>query len=672
MTMNVSDGEPGLRRPTREQACDRIPGTRFRLDGWIGGYLDAVGERWLKVAPSRNPAMLEMFADRDREPLRELLPWSGEFAGKYLTSAVQVYRVTRDESLRRVIDEFATRLIALQAEDGYLGAWPKGSRLTGHAPNVRFHYPSMDLTPPNDRTWDAWSHHHVMMGLLMWFEETGEESFLSSARRIGDLLCDVFEKRPLVDIPARIAATDPKAQELRPWRTCCALSPDGSFEFEPAVFCSTEMNQAVIHSLCRLYEHTGDERYLRQALKIRDEFATVAEDGTLLAGNYLEGPLSGKDFFELPHVHWESLHAVMGLADLAAIAGDERSRTAVDAIWWSIVKTDRHNTGAFSSDETVVGNPYVESGIETCCVVAWVELSVEMLRLTGDSIVADELEFTTLNAVVGYHEANGRWVTYDTPMDGVRRPSMPDLSFQAREGSPDMNCCSAHGARGFGAISEWALMADDDGLMLNWYGPGSMTAPWRGGEVTLTQETEYPRDDTVRLNIEVDEPRSFVLRLRIPHWATTTDVRVNGEPVPNVVPGQYLALERMWSSGDRIDITFDFALQYWVGERECEGKVSIYRGPILLTYDPRFDTLDSDELPALDARGLEGEVVDLDGELSPMLLMEFQAPDGRTLRLCDFGSAGSEGSPYRSWLKVDSCQKTDFSRDNPRRTAPVP
>src|SRR5436190_724714 len=78
----------------------------------------------------------EIFRDRDRKPWRDLVPWAGEFAGKYLVSAVQVWRVTGDESLKNTIADFVPRLIALQADDGYLGPWPKESRLTGRAPNA--------------------------------------------------------------------------------------------------------------------------------------------------------------------------------------------------------------------------------------------------------------------------------------------------------------------------------------------------------------------------------------------------------------------------------------------------------------------------------------------------------------------------------------------------------
>src|SRR5688500_13503394 len=55
---------------SQRRACTRIVGTKFNVSGWIGNYLNAVSEQWLKVAPFSNPAMLEMFRDRDREPKR--------------------------------------------------------------------------------------------------------------------------------------------------------------------------------------------------------------------------------------------------------------------------------------------------------------------------------------------------------------------------------------------------------------------------------------------------------------------------------------------------------------------------------------------------------------------------------------------------------------------------
>jgi hypothetical protein len=81
--------------------------------------------------------------------------------------------------------------------------------------------------------------------------------------------------------------------------------------------------------------------------------------------------------------------------------------------------------------------------------------------------------------------------------------------------------------------------------------------------------------------------------------------------------------------------------------------------------------MDPDQVPPLDAAALTGKTVASADWLPPMLLLEFTATDGRPVRLCDFGSAGLGGSPYRSWLEVKGVANTKFSRTNPLRTSHV-
>ena len=605
--------------------CTRPASARYDLIGAVGEYLDGVTDQWLLPAPAANPGILDMFADRDRLPHRDQMPWAGEFAGKYLTSAVQVLRLTRSKALRRHIDSFARQLCALQAEDGYLGPWPADSRLTGTAGNCT----------GERQTWDAWGHYHAMLGLLLWYEESGSGKALKCARRMGDLMCERF----LGEVSQRLVDTG-----------------------------STEMNLAPVHSLSLLYRHTGDERHLALARQIADEFAAEGPDGPL-AGDYVRTAVAGREFFDTPKPRWESLHPIMGMLELYYLTGEDTYRQAFEHIWWSIAKLDRHNNGGFTSGEKAQGNPYHQGAIETCCTVAWVAMSVEMLRLTGNSVVADEIELSTLNSILGLHSQSGRWVTYNTPMDGVRKASAHEIVFQAREGTSELNCCSVNGPRGLGMISDWALMEDADGLLVNYYGPGSMEAKVGKTPVTLAQETEYPRKGKVTIKVRPARTRRFSLKLRIPYWSQSTRVRVNGKAVSEPRPGRYLVIDRKWRKGDVIELSLDMRPHFWAGERECEGKVSVYRGPILLAYDRRLNAMDPEQVPELDASQLQLKASRGSTHwIEPWLAFDCVGRDGTSLRLCDFASAGEGGSPYRSWLKVANVQGTEFSSENPLRS----
>jgi len=598
------------------------PDAKITMEGEIGRRLQAVTEQWILPAPFANPAMLEMFRDRDRTPLRNMVPWAGEFAGKYLTHAVQVYGLTRDRRLKEHLEWFVKELTGLQADDGYLGPWPADCRLTGKAPNCgdgNQHRP----------TWDAWGHYHVMLGLMLWHGLTDDRKALQCARKMGALFCEKF-----LDTGERLVSTG-----------------------------SEEMNLAPIHSLCLLYEKTGEARYLDMAKEVEKDFEVPP------AGDYIRTALAGQEFFETPKPRWESLHPIQGIAELYFITGDEKYRQAYEHIWWSIVKLDRHNTGGFTSGERAQGDPYHQGAIETCCTVSWAAMSVDMLRMTGSSIVADELELSTLNSGLGMMNACGRYVTYDTPMDGQRTASAHSIVFQARPGQPELNCCSVNGPRMLGLIGDWALMTDDEALVLNGYTPCTMKTTLGSNPVTIEQVTNYPATGKIAIHVRPRRAADFCLKLRIPSWSSYTRASVNGRSVGTVEPGQYLSIERKWRSGDTINLTLDMSPHYWAGENACEGKTSIFRGPILLTHDPRLSGIDPDDLPELDAQNLKGKKVRAKSWLEPWLMWEYPAADGRKVRLCDYASAGAAGNPYQSWLPVENAPNTPFSRENPLRSA---
>src|SRR4051794_38361684 len=118
-------------------ALERTVGGSISIGGLVGRRVAATQRSWIDTVPMTEPGILQMFRDRDvvdpvRGPAsRSLLPWSGEFAGKYLVSAVQFLALTGDSELRRRTAEFVAELISYQDVDGYLGVFERDARFFG-------------------------------------------------------------------------------------------------------------------------------------------------------------------------------------------------------------------------------------------------------------------------------------------------------------------------------------------------------------------------------------------------------------------------------------------------------------------------------------------------------------------------------------------------------------
>lgn len=576
--------------------------TSMNLSGPMGQRFDADVDQWLLTAPYVNPGMLEQYFQRNSLRAENLVPWYGEFSGKYLTSAALSYRMKPSAALRKAADYVVRQLALAQSPDGYLGVWPDDQKLQGK--NASGH-----------KTWDAWSHYHNMLGLYLWYKATGSEEAWNVCLKAASCLYDFY-------ITQGHALDEDK---------------DGT-------------DAAVGHAFSLLYEETGDGRWLEM---VKACFAAFESEK---GGDYFNAGLSGKKFFQMKRTRWECLHAIEAIYEMYSITGDEDYKTAFENIWWSICLFDRHNTGGFSSGESATGNPYDTRAIETCCTVAWMALSVDMLRLTEDPYVADELELATWNGLMGAQNATGRSFTYNTPMMGVKKASSHDIVFQAVAGSYELNCCSVNGPRGFGMIGQWGALTTEDEITLNYYGTSETEVELGGGRrVTLVQEGSYPFGDRIKITIKSPDGFNGVLKLRIPFWSRDTSITVNGVRAQGVESRSYYAIPSV-KDGDVIEMVFDMSPHFWQGDLDLGGKTSIYCGPILLTYDQRFNAASYQDAPKANLNGLTLDPVKGADNLypAPLLLFKVVGIDGRDVLLCDFASAGQTGTAYTTWIPSES------------------
>lgn len=597
------------------------------FSGTIGTLLKKVQENWLLQIREADPAIIDMLRVPNQRPYRFLLPWSGEFAGKYLTGAIQIYSMTQDQALGKYITEFVQAILQCQQANGYIGPFAEDYQLSGRAPAGDYMFNTTG--EQNLVTWDAWGHYHIMMALMLWWEESGDENSLLAACRIGDLFCSKFygEGKP-------------------------PLSSIGS----------CEMNLSVLHSFALLYQKTQKPTYLQFAQQIVEDFS---KDG---CGDFYRQALAGVDFYKMPLPRWEGLHAIEGLELLYEITGNEDYRRAFEHLWWSMTRTDLHNTGGFTTEEQAIGTPFKDGKIETCCTIAYMAVTVDMLRLTGNSICADVLEWCTLNSGIAAFSPSGRWSTYDTPMRGYKRSSHDSIVFQCRPGSPDLNCCSVNAPRVFGFLTDWAYMSENGILTVQYYGSHTAELICNDNHIKICQETQYPKDGRVVLHISGLGGKFQTIKLRIPYWSKKTNISVGDRETQMISHSGYYTISRVWEETATVVLDLDVSFRYQAGEDEMDGLSSIFYGPLLLCLDPWHNPdVDFMNLPALDADNCIAKFIRVDSRAG--LLIGVDAADGTPLTLCDLYTAGMSGTPYTSWLSIKHVVPTAFSSANPGRTS---
>lgn len=170
---------------------------------------------------------------------------------------------------------------------------------------------------------------------------------------------------------------------------------------QPVQTDTPQINLAVLHVIGNLYRRTGTERYITLIRRIEEDVQTD--------GDWLRKGTNGVPYHKFPGggTRRESLHIVQRLVELYRITGKERYKQAVVNLWKNLRDFDRHPSGAFSTHKSAHGTVYEKGPIETCRSVAWEALTIDVLKLTGYSTVADELELTTWNQVLSAQHPSG-------------------------------------------------------------------------------------------------------------------------------------------------------------------------------------------------------------------------------------------------------------------------
>ncbi len=278
---------------------------------------------------------------------------------------------------------------------------------------------------------------------------------------------------------------------------------------------------------------------------------------------------------------------------------DERFKKAAFS---GIKKYDQNHGqpgGRFSGDEHLSGkNP--EQGSELCSVVEYMFSLEELYEIFGTNTLADRLELLAYNSLPGTTTPDNWAHQYDQQANQVlvsaaKRDWSSNGDYSNIYGlMPNFACCLANMHQGWPKFVESMWMAtNDNGLALVTYGPSIVKAKvGNGRQVTISEETNYPFDGSVKLTINTEKAVRFPIDLRIPGWADTVSISFR-DKILKVTNLSTYRIEGRWKNGDQISVKLPMHLRT---ENTYNNSLSLLRGPLYfsLRIDKNYKSIKID------------------------------------------------------------------------------
>jgi uncharacterized protein len=133
-----------------------------------------------------------------------------------------------------------------------------------------------------------------------------------------------------------------------------------------------------------------------------------------------------------------------------------------------------------------------------------------------------------------------------------------------------------------------------DGVYVNLFTPSKVQWNSTGGRFALTQVTEYPFENTVKIQVTASQPAEFSIYFRIPGWTADPVLLVNGNSVSEPTrPGTFAAIKRTWKDGDRIELELPMRIRLEPVDANHQ-LMALLHGPLVLfavaDVQPTFET----------------------------------------------------------------------------------
>jgi DUF1680 family protein len=486
---------------------------------------------------------------------------------KTLEGASYSLSVFPDPALSKYLDTLIDKIAKAQEPDGYL-------------------YTARTIDPAHPHAWagqERWvreaelSHElynagHLYEAAVAHYQATGKKNLLNIALKNADLICSVF---------------GPGKRAVAPG------------------------HEIVEMGLVKLYRVTGEKKYLETAKFFIEQRGQrkdydAKNKNPWKNGSYWQDDKSVYDQNEAEGHAVRAEYLYSGMADVAALTGDQKMIAAIDNIWNNVVGKKMYVQGSVGSipDGERFGDNYdlpnTTAYNETCAAIAGVYWNERMFMLHGESKYIDVLEKTLYNGLISGIGLDGKSFFYTNAMQITNNFSHTAME-PVRSGWFDCSCCPTNLARFIPALPGYVYAQKGNNVYVNLFVSGDASVNVNGKPVQIKQENNYPWDGNLSFIIDPKKAMPFNLLVRIPGWANNeaipsslysfqnnsaqkTVVKINGNAVEYTVDKGYAVLNRTWKKGDKIEVMLPMEIRKVVANNNIKNdinKVALQRGPIM-------------------------------------------------------------------------------------------
>ena len=496
-------------------------------------------------------------------PVKGVMPFDDSDVYKVIEGASNSLISAPNEPLEKLLDSLIGIVKIGQEPDGYLTTW----RTINPAKP-----PAEWVVVKEGKRWESlfMSHElynagHMYEAAVVHFKATGKRNFLDIALKNADLMVATFG--------------------------------DGVGKI-PAV----PGHQIIETGLIKLYEVTGKEAYLELAKYFLDNRGNP--ENHKLYGAYSQDHIPVVNQEEVVGHAVRAVYMYAAMTDVAALKNDTAYHKAIDNLWNNMVEKKMYLTGGIGAkhEGEAFGENYELPNLtaynETCASIGDVYWNHRMFNLTGDVKYYDVIERTLYNGLISGLSLSGTEFFYSNALESDGKYAF-NQGAATRKSWFDCSCCPTNVVRFIPAMPGLIYSKTNDDIYVDLYASNEATIDLPGNTIEITQETSYPWNGNVQINVKATKGEDFNLKMRIPGWANNevlpgrlydyvnnvsnkVEVYIDGQKeVANSLDG-YVTLSGDKVNGKSIELKFPMEVRMV----ETSDKVVENRGKIALEYGP--------------------------------------------------------------------------------------